>query len=197
MMNKNKFIFMGLSTEVLFLTIDCFAKFAAHRTVTHMDTGVITQDLNYSLDTIWLYLLSIRDLYKIIDFLFIIILIFILGICFVGVIRNNNLIVSVSCGINLLFILVPTVFSFIYKESYKGVVIAQYKLTFLGYLIVLLALGMFIFSLINTFKKTSEKNTKKPNSNYTDELRELAKLLKENVITQEEFDEKKKRLLNL
>ncbi|MBR4461298.1 MAG: SHOCT domain-containing protein [Erysipelotrichaceae bacterium] len=70
-------------------------------------------------------------------------------------------------------------------------------MTLVGYLLILLPLFSMYILFLEGKKFNVQKFFNKKKTDYTKEIKELSDLCKEGVITQEEFERKKKELLDL
>lgn len=73
----------------------------------------------------------------------------------------------------------------------------EWTIGWLYYVIIALHILTVILSLVVKYKKFEDRETKANNSNTPEEIKKYKELLDSGVITQDEFDAKKKQLLGL
>ena len=105
-------------------------------------------------------------------------------------------IVGTALSGSLLMILTPVFFIYTSRPEKKELWL---EVTLVAS--ILICIFSLIISLINLVSTTSYKKTQRANSNYPqtdkfDEIRKYKELLDEGIISQEEFEDKKKKLLD-
>lgn len=196
MKKRNILIISLFVLELIILIIDSKQKLAVHRILKYIDTGVLGQDINDKFNILWLIMLQVPGLYDYIDLIIPGILIIIFAFYLLGVFLKKDIIKKISGILNLVFIIIPFLFSIFYKDVYPKTV-ATYRMTLVGYLLILLPLFSMYILFLEGKKFNVQKFFNKKKTDYTKEIKELSDLCKEGVITQEEFERKKKELLDL
>ncbi len=200
MKNKERIIaIVSAILVLLILIIDCKKELALHRIVRYTDTGVLSQDLLYKYDFLWLEMLEINNLYLHIDIITISISAVFMIIAIAGLVLKKDIIIRIGSVGNCIFILIPFIYSLFLSQSYLHTKVV-YRLSLIGLILVVLAITPIVIPLYKAIVnrlQNKKPGTQHPVQKYTDELKELSDLLNSGVITQEEFDAKKKELLNL
>ena len=198
MKNIKKPVIIGImAIELILLFVDCNKEIALHRIVKYVETGVISQDLLYKFASLWVRILSlyIKDVYLIINKIVLISFAAIMLISIVGIIIKKSIITKIGSILNVCFFIIPLIVSRIRVEHYTDTVVI-YRFSLYGYLLVLLSLICLVLSMCSG-KPLKVSLKRKNNKNYIEEINGLAELYNSGAITKEEYEAKKKELLNL
>ena len=112
--------------------------------------------------------------------------------------KNLEKVACISSFISLALLVAYTYYTCVIAEDvFSDSSRYEWTIGWLFYIIIALHSLTFILSLVVKFKKFEEKEAKAISSSTPEEIKKYKELLDSGVITQEEFDTKKKQLLGL